>query len=199
MLKLGADDYQVKPADFRNLVRLAQDLDTRWLHTPKPVQKLIGLGGVSLPMRPCALVLMALLSGGGELPAPENPYSTIVLPNLFRLKSPKVDAVPAPLSVLPELKLLGVTTILAPKRAILKIRRSAIKGETASEETWIALEGQRKGAVEVIDIDEIAATVRVNNSGTEQIVTLEPIPKGVAVSAPAPPSPLAHPEKTQQK
>jgi len=136
---------------------------------------------------------MALLSGGGELPAPDNPYSTIVLPNIFRLKPPKVDVGPPPLSVLPELKLLGVTTILAPKRAILKIRRSATKGEAASEETWIALEGQRKGPVEVLDINEIAATVRVNNSGTEQIVTLEPIPKGMTVSAPAPPSPARAP------
>jgi hypothetical protein len=30
--KLGASDYQVKPNDFRNLVRLARDLDTKWLN-----------------------------------------------------------------------------------------------------------------------------------------------------------------------
>jgi CheY-like chemotaxis protein len=30
--RLGASDYQIKPNDFRNLVRLARDLDTKWLN-----------------------------------------------------------------------------------------------------------------------------------------------------------------------
>jgi CheY-like chemotaxis protein len=30
---LGADDYRVKPADFEQLLVLAQDMSTRWLTT----------------------------------------------------------------------------------------------------------------------------------------------------------------------
>ena len=62
--------------------------------------------------------------------------------------------------------LVGITTILQEKRALLKVEFPAQPSEPAKELSCIVAVGQRVGPIEILAIDETAGTVRVNNSGT---------------------------------
>ena len=102
-------------------------------------------------------------------------YDSIAPRNIFNLKPPilvtQPTNAPAPTS---GLKLMGVTTMLGYKQAILKLQPPAGKpGQVAAagEHTLVLTEGQRDGYVEVLQIDEKAGRVKVNNAGT--IMTLD--------------------------
>jgi hypothetical protein len=66
-------------------------------------------------------------------------------------------------------------------------------GPAVKEESYILTEGQRQGSVEVLNIDENAGSVRVNNSGTVMTLTFEKdgakLPSTPPPGAPALPNP----------
>ena len=143
-------------------------------------------------------------------------YKSIPDQNAFRLKPPPpVEPQTPALAPLPKLILTGITTILGNKRVLLKaLPATNAPGQQAKEESLILTEGQREGNVEVLNIDENAGSVRVNNSGTIMTLTFEkdgaklqsppPLPPGapglpgVAISNPAAPNslPTAVPTRT---
>ncbi len=118
-------------------------------------------------------------------PEPQTGYRGIVDRNIFGLKPPPEPAQPPNTAQqLPKILLTGITTILGNKLALLKLQPPPAKaGEQLKEEPLMLTEGQREGPVEVLQIDEKAGAVRVNNSGTVTTLTFE---KDAPKIAPAP-------------
>ncbi len=103
---------------------------------------------------------------------PGNPYLGITDRNVFRLKQPESPVIRPPVLQLPRIKLMGITTF-GGKLALLKIYLPARPPETASEFSCILALGQRRGVIQVLEVDELAGSVKVDNSGTEMLLTLE--------------------------
>ena len=59
------------------------------------------------------------------------------------------------------------------KLALLKVSLPAMPPEPAKEIPCILAVGQREGPVGVLEIDEMAGSVKVNNSGTMMVLKLE--------------------------
>jgi len=97
-----------------------------------------------------------------------NRYEKIPERNLFGLKEPVGPVVqPQQPPQLPKLILTGITTILNSKRALLKLLPvGAGPADAAKALSLILTEGQSESGVEILEINEKANTVRVNNSGT---------------------------------
>ena len=96
-----------------------------------------------------------------------SPYQSIVVRNVFGLKDPPPpqrpeDNKPPP----PKIMLQGITTILGKKRALMKVMTPPKPGAKPEDQSLILTEGQREGDIEVLEIDEVNKTVKVNNSGT---------------------------------
>lgn len=122
---------------------------------------------------------------------PSDHYQGIQDRNAFALKPPPaINNPPPPPPSLPKLILTGITTILGNKRALLKaLPLNTPPGQTAKEESLILTEGQRQGNVEVLNIDENAGSVRVNNSGTVMTLTFEKDGAKLTNTPPVLPSP----------
>jgi hypothetical protein len=134
--------------------------------------------------------------------SPGAPYRGIVERNVFGLKAPPAPAVDTPPPPPPvKLTLTGITTILGNKRALLSAQ---IPNKPV--ESYILSEGQRDREVEVVEIDEKAGVVKVNNHGIPQTLDFKndgaklqvtampglPPPGGIPpppISLNAPPSP----------
>ncbi len=109
--------------------------------------------------------------------APANPYQSIIDRNVFSLKPPPPPPDPSETAKPTALKitLTGITTILGNKRVLMKTAAPPGKpGEPPkTEQSYILTEGQREGDIEVIEIDDKAGSVKVNNAGTIQTLTFE--------------------------
>lgn len=118
--------------------------------------------------------------------AGENPYQGIVVRNVFGLKDPPPpprpeDNKPPP----PRIMLQGITTILGNKRVLMKVATPPKPGVKPEEQSLILAAGQRDGDIEVLEIDEKAGTVKVNNFGT--ITNLNFQDHGVKLASAPPP------------
>jgi hypothetical protein len=104
-----------------------------------------------------------------------NQYDGIPGRNVFGLRPPPApQTVAEPPAALPKIILTGITTILDTKRALMKVAPpNARQVEPGKELSLILTEGQREGQVEVLQIDEKAGSVKVNNSGTVMVLTFE--------------------------
>ena len=129
--------------------------------------------------------------------SPTNRYQAIPERNAFGLKPPPaVDAAPPTSPSIPKLLLTGITTVLGNKLVLMKaLPQGNAPGQVAKEESLMLTEGQRQGNVEVLNIDEKAGSVRVNNSGSVLTLTFEkdgekltnaPPPPGVPPGLPLP-------------
>ena len=139
----------------------------------------MGVLGLSLSAR----LLVAGTSG--------HRYMEIAARNVFRLQPPRraPDPPPAPL---PRITLVGITTILPVKRALLKVQFPAQPPEPAKVINCILALGQREGPIEILAIDETTGSVRVNNSGTEMLLSFaRDVPRQQDTTLPpsAPPPP----------
>jgi hypothetical protein len=118
-----------------------------------------------------------------------HPYLGIAGSNVFRLKAPQPPPPPLQSVPLTRAKLVGITT-LGDKRALLKVYLPANPPEPAKEISCILAAGQRDGPIEVLEIDEVAGTVKVNNSDTVMVLTFEkesPRPQTLALPRDLPP------------
>ena len=71
------------------------------------------------------------------------------------------------------------------KLAFLKVQSPPKAGEQQqAEQSLMLTEGQREGAIEILEINEKAGTIRVNNSGTEMTIGFDK-DAGVAKSPPS--------------
>ncbi len=104
-------------------------------------------------------------------------FDSIPNRNVFGLKPPPQNTISNTPPVVPKLILQGITTILGNKRVLLKEEPPAQPGAKPAapgkELSMILTEGQREGSVEVLEIDENAGSVKVNNSGTIMTLTFE--------------------------
>jgi len=105
-----------------------------------------------------------------------NPYQSIIDRNVFSLKPPPppVDTTEAAKPTALKITLTGITTIFGDKRVLMKAAPTAGKpNESKTEQSYILSQGQREGDLEVLEIDEKAGSVKVNNAGTIQTLTFE--------------------------
>ncbi len=109
-------------------------------------------------------------------------YRVIVDRNVFGLKPIPVEtnAPPPPQPPATEVKLAGITTILPTPRAILQWKQPgqpAAHGKPATppgkEESFIMVEGQREGIIEVLEINQKAGSVKIKNAGEPMLLTFE--------------------------
>jgi hypothetical protein len=134
-----------------------------------------------------ALVIAASCCGAKVLSAAASAdyYNQIPARNLFGLHEPAVkrdEPIPPPL---PKIILNGITT-MGNKLAFLKVQFLPKPGEQQqTEQSFMLTEGQREGGIEILEIDEKAGTIRVNNSGTEMTIGFD---KDAAKVAKTPPS-----------
>ena len=107
--------------------------------------------------------------------ATKDQYQTIPERNAFALRPPPSQALPTNTpTALPKITLTGITTILDNKRALMKVAPANAKQVDPTKELSLILtEGQREGDIEVLQIDEKAGSVKVNNSGTVMVLTFE--------------------------
>lgn len=133
----------------------------------------------------CAALWVSSTAASGDVPS--EPYRGIVEHNVFGLHPilppPEINTPPPPT---PRVFLTGITTVLGHKCALLKTTPPAKPGEAAKEQAFTLAEGQREGEIEVLEINELARTVKVNNYGA--ITTLDFDKDGVKVAA-MPPGP----------
>ena len=129
----------------------------------------------------CALVARGSPTSSG------NPYHQIAERNVFGLRPPQPSRVEPPPAPLPKVVLTGITTILGNKRALLKVQFPAQPRQPVKEESCVLAEGQRDGAIEVLEINEKTAQVKVDNSGPVSVITFQkPLPTPPAVARPQP-------------
>lgn len=127
-----------------------------------------------------------------------NPYQGIVDRNVFALKPPPPPppAVDNTKQTGPKIILTGITTILG-KRALMKatlpVQNEPGKPPTApKEESFMLKEGERQGEIEVLEINDKAGTVKVNNYGVVMTLDFEkdgaktPFGPAIAVSSGVP-------------
>ncbi len=118
-----------------------------------------------------ALCMLVLWTGSRVVAAETsggNPYQAIVDRNVFGLKPPPPPPDPeANKPPPPKIYLQGIWAFQGTKRALLKAQVPPKQGEQPKgEQSFILAEGQRDGDVEVLEIDDKAGIVKVNNSGT---------------------------------
>ncbi len=118
---------------------------------------------------------------------PGHPYVGIAGSNVFHLRSPALQATNPPPALLPQVIPVGITTILGDKRVLLRVKFPAQPPEPAREASCILAVGQREGPIEVLKIDEVTGSVKINNSGAVMVLTLaRDGPKLYAIKSEAP-------------
>src|SRR5262245_36097874 len=105
-----------------------------------------------------------------------NPYQPIIDRNVFGLRVvERVEVVVTPPSVVPpKVSLIGITTVLTSKRAILRVLFPANQASPAVDRCLILAEGQREGEIEIIKIDETAGSVALTYVSELRTVAFEP-------------------------
>jgi hypothetical protein len=121
-----------------------------------------------------ALVLTANTHAATATPK-GNPYAkSIVGRNAFGLNAAPPPIIVDPLRLPPpHITLQGLTTILRRRQVLFKLQMPSKPGEPAREISCVLSEGERQGEIEVLEIDDHAGTVKFNNHGTEQTLSLK--------------------------
>jgi len=142
----------------------------------------------------CLLAGGALVLGtGAVVNADTSPYQRIPARNVFDLRDPPQpsqtpEPPPAPRS---KIRLTGITTIFGDERALLMVQEPALPGNPPGPETsCILATGQRQGAIEILEINEKAGTVKVNNDGNISVITFDEIKLPNAAPAQTIPGPM---------
>jgi hypothetical protein len=122
------------------------------------------------------LALCAGARAAGALPA-GNPYEAIILRNVFGLNPPPTNAPTNPEdALLPKITPNGIMSIFGQLQVLFKVApKPGVKD--AKEESYVLSEGQAQDEIEVVRIDEKAASVTFNNHGTVQELPLANAPK----------------------
>src|SRR5438874_10444134 len=141
-----------------------------------------------------SMVSSLLLCAGARAITPDsgNPYQGIIDRNVFALKPMPINKIdegvkkPDP----PKITLTGITDILGKKQALMNVAMPAKPPEPAKQQSFIIASGQRDGDLEVLDIDVKVGSVKLNNFGTEMLLTMEKdgakLPASVAAAMPIP-------------
>ena len=112
----------------------------------------------------------AVNDGGQVDPARggNSPYSAIWLRNIFDLKPPPPPPPPSEKPPVPSnVQMTGISTMLGVKRVLI----SLTAGKSGKPESYMMREGERQSALEILEINLKAHTVRVNLDGSEATIT----------------------------
>jgi hypothetical protein len=145
------------------------------------------------------LALICVSARGDVVPRSVKEYDAIGKNNVFKLKEPAPPAeTPTPQPPLPKIFLSGITTMMNQKYAFLKA--PAAPGDKSGEQSLMLREGQKEGSIEILEIDEKAGRVRINNSGAVMDLTFDrdaPTSNPPA-NAPGQPGPISNPPAMAQ-
>ena len=103
----------------------------------------------------------------------DNPYQPIVIRNVFRLnalpepETGRFKPLPPPI-----ITLQGIASYPCRKQALFKVVMATNHGGPPKEVSLVLNEGSRLGEIEVLEINERAATVKFRNHGQEQSLCL---------------------------
>ncbi len=131
----------------------------------------------------------------------ENPYAGIVERNVFALKPPPPPPDPESLKPLAsKITLTGILTIFGKKQALMKTPpgpavppKPGQPPEPPKEHSYMLTEGQREDEITVLQIDELAKTVKVDNSGHIETLTFATnAPSAAAAAYSGAPSPTGN-------
>jgi hypothetical protein len=119
-------------------------------------------------------------------------YEKIPQRNLFGLREPVQPTIESPKPQLPKITLSGITT-MGSKLVFLKVQFPPKPGEQQGEQSFMLTAGQREGGIEILEINENAKTIRVNNFGTEMTIGFDKDAAKVAGAPPPGPGPAGAP------
>jgi len=126
-----------------------------------------------------SMAISALVLGtSAAVSADTGPYQRIPARNVFDLRDPPQtpqmpEPPPTPRS---KIRLTGITTIFGDKRALLMVQEPTFPGKPPGPETsYILAVGQRQGDIEILEINEKAGTVKVNNDGNISVMTFDEV------------------------
>lgn len=113
---------------------------------------------------------LALQSMAVVRAADPNPYSAIVDRNVFNLKAPPPPTPSGPPPTPPsKIVLLGIVSGFGPKQVMFKTP----VGAPPKDMSFALGEGERDNEIEVVEINELAGTVKLRNHGEEENLSLE--------------------------
>lgn len=120
-------------------------------------------------------------SAAATAPAPAaaadnaHPYATIMARNVFGLVPiPPPPPPPAPPEdPPPKITANGIMDVFGQLQALFKVSLPGKGGQPAKDQSYMLSEGQRQDDIEVIKIDNKAATITFDNHGTTQEIPLE--------------------------
>jgi hypothetical protein len=120
----------------------------------------------------------------------DNPYQAILARNIFALKDPPPppDTTPPP-PPLPQVELIGIADVFGVKKALVKIAEGAKPVDMNKDPTVVMAVGQREKDLEVLEIDERAASVKVRNRGTEAVLVFKKDKLVLPTAPPVAPNP----------
>ena len=101
----------------------------------------------------------------------DNPYGLIVTRNVFGLNPPPPPSPAVPADPPPKITPNGIMSIFGNLQALYKVSVN-VPGKPAEEKSYMLSEGQREDDIEVVKIDEKAATITFDNHGTVQELPL---------------------------
>ncbi len=119
-------------------------------------------------------------------PLPDNPYSTIVVRNIFGLipPAPPPDPNANKDAGLPKITPAGIMGEFGNWQVLFKVSPAQpVAG--AKDEFYTLSEGQRQDDIEVVKIDDQKSLVTFDNHGTTQMLPLSDAPSGGAPATPS--------------
>jgi hypothetical protein len=142
-------------------------------------------GGLAL----CAGLRAADPASTGN-PAPDNPYASIVIRNIFGLVPPPPPPDPniQQEASLPKITPTGIMSFFGHSKVLFKVAGAAAKpGQPAKDAFYTLSQGQRQDDIEIIKIDDKNNLVTFNNHGITQELPLVSAPASGGAAAPGAP------------
>jgi len=97
--------------------------------------------------------------------AVEGPYQAIAKRNAFNLKQSQEQLPSEILPPLPKFRLTGIVAGFGEKRAFLKVQVANRPGESTDDQSFALKQGERKGEIEILEVDEKLGSVKIQWSG----------------------------------
>jgi len=105
-------------------------------------------------------------------PLPDNPYSSVVVRNVFNLNPPTATEVLTEINPPSKITPTGIQDFLGIVKALFKVAGVARPGVGAQDKYYMLAEGQREDDIEVKHIDRKNKIVTFDNHGTVQELPL---------------------------
>ena len=156
------------------------------------------VGKIGLGLTAAALLIQT--ARADDAVASGHPYAAIAERNVFALlpPPPPVDPNAKPVEPPPKITANGIMSIFGQLQALFKVAvpakpgppgvpgQPAPAGQPAHDQSYMLSEGQSQDDIEVVKIDEKAATITFNNHDVEQVIPLTPTQGSGGPTGPGP-------------